>query len=225
MTRSQPDPLITALGFTHAQERLYVRLLSQSGRELVSVAEALMTEPDPLTVEMQAFLDRGLVRVDSLSRVFVASPAEALATVPSVLGPTVPWSQAAHSVSRARDAWLLHARGLLGPEQHVRADDHVVDLLLAGDLTLSADLVRRRLAPLAAMTPTGRARAEQTWRAWLDCHGDVTLTAEALHVHPQTVRYRLGLLRDDFGGALDDAGSRLELSLALRAHRFAPPGS
>lgn len=81
MTRSQPDPLITALGFTHGQERLYVRLLSQSGRELVSVAEALMTEPDALSVEMQAFLDRGLVRVDSLSRVFVASPAEALATV------------------------------------------------------------------------------------------------------------------------------------------------
>jgi DNA-binding CsgD family transcriptional regulator len=81
MPRSQPDSLITALGFTQSQERLYVRLLPQSGRELVSVAEALMTEPDALTLEMAAFVDRGLVRVDSLTRVFVATPPEALATV------------------------------------------------------------------------------------------------------------------------------------------------
>ena len=46
--------------------------------------------------------------------------------------------------------------------------------------------------------------AEETLRAWLDAHGDVTATAAALHVHPQTVRYRLAGLREAFGGALDD---------------------
>jgi DNA-binding PucR family transcriptional regulator len=40
-----------------------------------------------------------------------------------------------------------------------------------------------------------------------------------LDVHPQTVRYRLGQLRDVFGPALDDADSRFELALALRVHR------
>ena len=42
-------------------------------------------------------------------------------------------------------------------------------------------------------------------------------TAEALHVHVQTVRYRLAQLREVFGDALDDGRGRLELALALLA--------
>jgi DNA-binding PucR family transcriptional regulator len=36
-------------------------------------------------------------------------------------------------------------------------------------------------------------------------------------VHPQTVRYRLGRLRELFGEQLDDPQHRVELELALRA--------
>jgi DNA-binding PucR family transcriptional regulator len=36
-----------------------------------------------------------------------------------------------------------------------------------------------------------------------------------LHVHPQTVRYRVGQLRTLFGPALDDPRTRLRLMLAL----------
>lgn len=135
----------------------------------------------------------------------------------AVLGPTVPWSQTQHSAGRALAGWPLHAAGQLGAARLVRADDHLLELLLAADDRLTADLVGRRLAPLAAMTPAARARAEETLRAWLDAHGDVAAAAEALHVHPQTVRYRLGGLREVFGGVLDDPGARLELDLALRA--------
>ncbi len=38
-----------------------------------------------------------------------------------------------------------------------------------------------------------------------------------LHIHPQTVRYRIGKLRELLGDALDSAGGRFELGLALRA--------
>ena len=41
--------------------------------------------------------------------------------------------------------------------------------------------------------------------------------AERLHVHVQTVRYRLGQLRELYGDELDDPVMRLELELALRA--------
>jgi len=41
--------------------------------------------------------------------------------------------------------------------------------------------------------------------------------AASLHVHPQTVRYRLGRLRECFGSALDDPEARFELMLALRS--------
>ncbi|MGH2953674.1 MAG: helix-turn-helix domain-containing protein, partial [Solirubrobacterales bacterium] len=58
-----------------------------------------------------------------------------------------------------------------------------------------------------------------TLRAWLDHHGEVAKVASELHVHPQTVRYRLGRLRERFGDALDDPAARFELSLALRARQ------
>ena len=39
--------------------------------------------------------------------------------------------------------------------------------------------------------------------------------AEELHIHPQTVRYRLAQLRELFGDALDEPDNRRRLTLAL----------
>ena len=41
--------------------------------------------------------------------------------------------------------------------------------------------------------------------------------AAALHVHPQTVRYRLTRLRELYGDLLEDPDARFELELALRS--------
>lgn len=41
--------------------------------------------------------------------------------------------------------------------------------------------------------------------------------AEALHVHTQTIGYRLTQLRKLFGNALDEPTTRFELEIALRA--------
>jgi DNA-binding PucR family transcriptional regulator len=67
------------------------------------------------------------------------------------------------------------------------------------------------------MAPAARERSRETLRAWLDAHGDVSESARVLHVHPQSVRYRLARLREAFGGALDDPLGRLEVAAALRA--------
>ncbi len=56
-----------------------------------------------------------------------------------------------------------------------------------------------------------------TLRAFLDHRGNAPAMAEALHLHPQTVRYRLRKLRDIFGDDLDDPDARFELEAALRA--------
>ncbi|QJY46965.1 PucR family transcriptional regulator [Pseudonocardia broussonetiae] len=140
----------------------------------------------------------------------------------AVLGPVVEIGEAHRSIARARTAWPLHAAGRLGPtaDRLVRADEHLLALLLAGQPELADDLRARALAPLRDLPAGAAARAEETLRAWLDAHGDVTATAGALHVHPQTVRYRLAQLRDTFDGALDDPLTRLELAVALRS---APP--
>lgn len=137
----------------------------------------------------------------------------------AVLGPVVEPAQARRSVTRAQAAWPLHVAGLLLPgsgETLARADEHLLHLLLAAEPELATDLRERALAPLRELPTGAAARAEETLRAWLDAHGDVTATATALHVHPQTVRYRLAGLRETLGGALDDPAARLELAVALR---------
>jgi len=134
-----------------------------------------------------------------------------------VLGPTVPWARAHESARRAVTGWRLHAAGRLGSDVLACADEHLLDLALVADEALARDFVDTRLAPLQAMSPAARDRATETLRAWLDAHGDVTATASVLHIHPQSVRYRLAGLRQAFAGALDDPAGRLELAAALRA--------
>ena len=137
----------------------------------------------------------------------------------AVLGPVVDSMQAHRSIALAQAAWPLHLAGSLLPdaaEQLARADEHLLALILAAEPELAADLRERAVAPLRALPAGAAARGEETLRAWLDAHGDITATAAALHVHPQTVRYRLAGLRDAFAGALDDPVRRLELTIALR---------
>jgi Regulator of polyketide synthase expression len=98
----------------------------------------------------------------------------------------------------------------------VVADEHMLELLLAIDGRLGEDIARARLAPLRALRPGSRRRLSETLRAWLGHWGEVRAVAAELGVHPQSVRYRVGQLREAFGAALDDPTFRLELALAMR---------
>jgi hypothetical protein len=147
-----------------------------------------------------------------------AQLAAALEGTPAALGPAVALPRAAHSLARARAAHALMLEGRLPDEPIVAADDHLAELLLhGGDTTLAADLAARVLAPLSELRPKAAVRLRETLRAWLDHPGQVQAVAERLHVHPQTVRYRVAQLRDLFGDTLDDPDARFDLLLALRS--------
>jgi len=164
----------------------------------------------------------------------------------AALGPTVPWREAAVSAARARAALALAKSGALvrdgapgargghrrrsgsgkspSPEPNaadgsglIVADEHPVALLLDADRRLAADIATAALAPLAEETPASRDRLAATLDAWLRHRGRTEAVADALHVHPQTVRYRLGRLRELYGDRLDDPDARFELELALRS--------
>ena len=142
---------------------------------------------------------------------------------PAVLGPRVAWTDAARSARRALAALALDAAG-----SPARADQALVEIVLAADAEAAADLAAQRLAPLDTLTPASAERLAATLRAWLDQQGRIEATAAALAVHPQTVRYRLGQLRDLFGDALadPDAAVRVEPgaahALAIAALCFPP---
>ncbi len=103
------------------------------------------------------------------------------------------------------------------PGQLAVADEHLAELLVHGDAALGRELGATRLEPLRGCSPAARRRLLETLAAWLDHQGHVPSVAEALRVHPQTVRYRLAQLRELFGERLEDPRARFELTLALRA--------
>lgn len=56
----------------------------------------------------------------------------------------------------------------------------------------------------------------ETLAAWLDSFGDVIAAAAAVHVHPNTFRYRLKRLAEIAGFDLSDPNARFEAMLQLR---------
>ena len=139
----------------------------------------------------------------------------------AALGPTVGWSDAALTLTRARAVLEIAGEGALGTVDQaigglLDSQDHLLALLLRGDPRLVQDLVWVRLAPLQALPAGVRARLTETLSAWLACQGRLQATAEQLHVHPQTVRYRMSQVRELLGDTLEDPQLRFETELALR---------
>lgn len=129
----------------------------------------------------------------------------------ATVGPTVPWPAAEVSMRRATAGLSLPRTST----QTVDTDGRLVELVLRADPDALADLRTRALAPLAELRESQRVVLEETLRAWLLHQGRRQDVADALHVHPQTVRYRMGRIRAAFGERLDDPDAVLQLVLAL----------
>ena len=137
------------------------------------------------------------------------------------LGPAVPLARASSSLRWARRALALSRRGIISAGPGVtRCDDHLSTLLLFSDEDLIQGLAGTRLAPLVQLRPAQQDTLAETLLAWLQNAGNARETARHLHVHPQTVRYRLRQLHALFGGMLLEPDLRFELEIALRARRL-----
>ena len=104
------------------------------------------------------------------------------------------------------------------PARLVHSDEHLAALVTHAEPGALRDLAEARLAALSGETPASRDRLARTLRSWLDHQGEVAKVAAELDVHPQTVRYRMGRLRELFGTAIDDPDTRFELAMALRGY-------
>ena len=139
-----------------------------------------------------------------------------LAGRPCVVGLPRPWREVRLSVALVRRTAALAGGGV----EHVA--DHLATLVVGAEPLARAELAARRLAPFEALTPRSRERLLETLRSWLAHQGDRQSVADELGIHPQTVRYRVGLLRDLLGEDLADPRRRFELELVL--HRLPGPG-
>lgn len=132
----------------------------------------------------------------------------------AVVGPTVALSGLPDSAAVATDAlWLLELRP--AGEVPFFVDEYLDAIIVHRDERLLNSLRAGCLAPLEGAARGSRQAFQDTLRSWLVHMGDRRAVAADLHVHPQTVRYRLNRLHELFGPRLDDPRERLRLMLAL----------
>jgi hypothetical protein len=132
-----------------------------------------------------------------------------LADRSAAVGPARPPADVGASLRRA-----LRARAL-APDGTLDTEEHLLALVVGADPDALADLRTRALAPLAGLRPGVADRLAETLRAWLLLQGRREEVAAALHVHPQTVRYRMTQVRELLGDRLSDPDAVAELLVAL----------
>ncbi|MCW2943066.1 MAG: putative transcriptional regulator, PucR family [Actinomycetia bacterium] len=144
----------------------------------------------------------------------------ALGDCVAAVGPTVPLNEAYRSMQWARQTLALAQRGVIEDTGVVRCAEHIATLIVFQDEDLLESLATLRLAPLSHLRASQQDRLAETLLAWLQSGRNANEVAMRLHVHPQTVRYRLRQLEDLFGDQLLDPDLRFELEIVLRARHL-----
>jgi hypothetical protein len=227
------EQLVEILLSGRAEEPAMRRTAIRVGWALPAQAAVVLFAPDsPIGHTYLSRLDAQSlpVRRPGLLGAIVPDPAapgrrgrltRALRGAGAVVGHSVALPQLPASVSIAQTAAELLRAGVL-TDDPVFADEHLDAILVHRDPQLLAAVQRKVLAPLDAETPASRERLTETLRSWLRHFGDRRAVANELHVHPQTVRYRMGLLYTLFGSTLDSPVARARLLLALAWSRQTP---
>jgi PucR family transcriptional regulator, purine catabolism regulatory protein len=174
-------------------------LLAQRNEDVVIIAS------EPLDVTLRATM-RGLPDADAVLDAGVGRAVEALAGLPRSL-----------TDARFAVAQLDHAGGEDRPDK-CRILSHA-DLDLATALVCDADPVvaaPRRAQLLDRVTPRD---LRETLLAYLDHDLDIPQTAAALHLHANSLRYRLGRIEEHLGRSLRHPATIANLYLAVLMQR------
>jgi hypothetical protein len=196
-----------------------------------SAAVVLVEDENQLGRELVARLDDTCLRLRRPGQLVTIVPdpggpgrrawlARALRGGGAVVGATVPVDRLPASLRIAEVTARLRRDRLLSDDP-VFADEHLDAIIVHRDDRLLEVLRRRCLAPLDELNGSSHERLVTTLRSWLLHLGDRKAVAEDLHIHPQTVSYRLARLHELFGPVLDDPAERATLLLALA---WGPPG-
>ena len=190
------------------------------------VAAAACAEEDLGRIAGRLPADCLAVPLDELGCVLVPDPdgpgrpaalKRAAGRTPLALGPAGTPAGLGASWSLAQTTLGAAAAGALPARGARVAGDPLGALLLFEGRELARLMAARRLAPLEELTDRASERMRETALAYLDHQGNSVVMARALHLHPQTVRYRVNRLRELLGEQLDDPGARFELEVALRS--------
>lgn len=137
-----------------------------------------------------------------------------------VVGVTVPIEEAADSLRWAIRALSLVEQGVIADARVTLCEEHLLTLWLMSDPQLIDEIAERRLTWLSGMSAAKQKALTETLRVWLESWSTAADVGGRLHVHPQTVRYRLNQLKESLGDRFTDPEARFGLELVLRAMRL-----
>ncbi|MEV4442117.1 helix-turn-helix domain-containing protein, partial [Streptomyces sp. NPDC049577] len=140
-------------------------------------------------------------------------------TVLGLSGPAGPTAAAAAYRQAEQALSVARRRGKALVEHEEVAAGSVLPLLADDAVRAFADGMLRALHEHDA---TGRGDLVASLRAWLSRHGQWDAAAADLGVHRHTLRYRMRRVEEILGRSLDEADTRMELWLALKATGSAP---
>ena len=177
---------------------------SQLASELRTRGVLALTEGDRVT---------GLTTEDADPRVFDGPHSL------YVLGAPAPRAELAAALADVR--MLLGFAGREGMEGAIEVDGFLLELLLARSPDLADRLAGRVLGPLDAYAERRSSDLLETLEAFLACELDRRRTAQQLHVHPNTLDYRLRRIAELTGLEPGRPRDLVLLELALARRRLA----
>ena len=189
---------------------------------------ALTDAPAHAHTQLAASLrQRGLLAIPGGDRVTGLLPVNADSTplqdgrALRAVGPPTPRAELAAMLADLR--LLIDIARRTGRTGDLPPEEYLPELLLARSPHLASMLESRVFGPLESAAERGGANLLATLDAFLTAALDRRAAAEALHVHPNTLDYRLRRIEEQTGLRFADPDAVMLMALAVRRRRLVHP--
>lgn len=190
------------------------------GEEALPRVEELLRRHDVVSAwRLDAELHEGLV---ALRTRFDAErlSAELAPIALNRVGVSATYPDLDQTASALRQARLACAAATPHTTGVVRFDQELIAVLLVSAPDISQAVARRILGPVLDLPDDDRTVIIETMRSWLASCGSTSTAATGLHLHRNTVRYRLRRLEELTGRSLANPLDLAELHIALECARM-----
>jgi len=136
------------------------------------------------------------------------------------VGVSTPFHRLEDAPDARRQARIACAAATPASNDVLRFEEHQVAVLLASTPEQTESLAYAVLGPILDLPPDDRAVILQTAHTWLAVAGSTSTAAKELHLHRNTVRYRLRRLEELTGRDLAHPVQAAEIYLALECVRI-----
>jgi DNA-binding PucR family transcriptional regulator len=136
------------------------------------------------------------------------------------VGLSAPFTELGGAGTAAHEARLAMAVATPHTRTLARYDDQPVAVLLASAPQAAQWVAQRVLGPVLELSEPERETLIHTARVWLAEDGATSIAAKGLHVHRNTVRYRLRHLEELTGRSLTKPTDLADLYVALECARI-----